>query len=343
MNNQINLKELFVGYDKDVPIIIHNYPDPDCIGSALAVHHVLKSNGIKAGSIYYSGEISHPQNKSMLTLLNISMVNIESNPPENDSKAVLIDTNNIGEGSNQPYIKPDQIEIMAVIDHHKGKSPKNAKIDNRNVGACSSILWEYLKDLNYDFTTEEGELLATALILGIITDTNQLTSDNIADLDFDAYRDLLKHINRQKLVQLINYPLPSYLFELRQKAFLEENYKLDDATLVSGLGIITPAKRDAIPIIADEFLRMTGVTTSIVFAVIENKIDISVRSKNITLDVDAFVKTVFKNGGGKMGSGRAIIPLDFFYVDDNDLINNEVWNIAKKIVMTKVFQNVKGS
>lgn len=339
----INFKKLFEGYEEEIPIIVHNYPDPDCISSAYAMSCILKHIGLKQGPIYFSGEVSHPQNKSMTTLLNISISNIDTMNKNAKLKGILIDTNNIGEGSNQKSIDENDIDIVAVIDHHKGKNPKGAEVDKRNVGACASILWDYLRDLEYNYSGEEGETIATALLLGIFTDTNQLTSDNINELDFEAYRELLKYVNKQKLVQLINYPLPQYLFELRQRAYLEENYRIDESTLVSGLGIITPAKRDAIPIIADEFLRMNGVTTSIVFAIIENTIDISVRSKNITIDVGDFVKSVFGCGGGKMRAGRAQIPLNFFYIEDNEKINEDVWKIAKKIIMAKVFNKVKGS
>lgn len=336
----INFGEV-LSADKETHVIVHNFPDPDAISSAMGIIHLMKVLGKKTGLIYYSGEISHPQNKSMITLLNANLIDFTENPCPKESNAILVDMNNIGEGSNQTEIDHNHFNIIAVIDHHKGKHPKNALVDYRPVGACASIIWEYLKDLKFDFSTDDGNL-ATALVTGIATDTNFLLNDNTDILDFQAYQDLVKYADKQKLKSIMNYPLPTYLFELRQKAFLEENQMIIESTIVAGIGIIKVSKRDALPIIADELLRMNGISTSIVFAIIEDCIDISVRSNNITLDVGNFLQDVFDHGGGKQGAGRAKIPLGFFTLNGNDEINNDVWQIVKKIVISKVQSNVKG-
>lgn len=328
--------------EKDTHVIIHNFPDPDAISSAMGAIQLIKTLGFKAGSIYYTGEISHPQTKSMVTLLNANLVDYEDEPFEPGSNVVLVDTNNVGEGSNQTLINPKNVNVLAVIDHHKGKHPKDAKVDSRTVGSTASIICEYLKSSNYDFDSDDGKVLATALVAGIFTDTSSLMSDNIANLDFEAYQFLLKKVDKQKLKSIMEYPLPSYLFDLRQKAFLKENQIIEESAIVAGIGIINPSKRDALPIIADELLRMNGISTSIVFAIIDDNIDISVRSSDITLDVSKFVQSVFGSGGGKQGAGRAIIPLGFFSMNGNDEINNDIWEVAKKMVMHKAINNVKG-
>lgn len=335
--SRIDFKGVLGDYDKEIHVIVHSYPDPDAISSALGIHHYLAALGYKVGNIYYSGEVSHPQNMAMLNILNLKMVDYDEHPFELGIKAILVDTSNIGPDSNQQSIDPKTVEIVAVVDHHRGKNPKCAKIDSREVGSCASIVWEYLNSVQYDFSTDEGSNLATSIVLGISTDTNFLTSENVTDLDFEAYKQVLNFINRQKFTQIMEYPLPVYLFELRQKAFLNENYKIEKSTLVSGLGVISPSKRDAIPIIAEEFIRMPGVTTSVVFAIIGDYISISIRSKNVTLDIDEFIKKVFGTGGGKRGSGGAKISLGFFYIENSESIIEEVWGITKKIIFSKIF------
>jgi len=345
---KIDFKELLGTHQDEIIFIIHNMPDPDAMSSALGMRSLISFLGYKVGKIYYTGEISHPQNRSMLTLLNIdSMVNYDTAIFEEKHKAVLLDTNNIGPGTNQADIPPSTVDLVAVIDHHKGSNPKGVSVDTRPVGACASIVWEYLSDSEFDFDTEEGKTVATALIVGIVTDTDSLMSDNISDLDFRAYQDLLNHVDRQKMNGIMRYPLPSYLFELRQRAFQEENKTLEDSSIVSGLGVITQTKRDALPIIADEFLRMTGVTTAVVFAIIKDEvleyIDICVRSKNQTVDVGEFLQKSFGTGGGKRGAGRAKINLDFFSTNGDDALGNEIWSLVYKIVKKKIFDNMKGS
>jgi len=329
--------------DKPIHIMLHNYPDPDAISSAMGIAQVLKSHGHNVGNIYYTGEVSHPQNKTMLTLLGANMINF-NDEPVSDCNVVVVDTNGLGEGTNQTQIDPKEhkLNIIAVIDHHKGKHPVGAETDVRLVGACASIVWEYLNDVKYDFTSENGIALATALVTGIFTDTQSLQSDNIADLDFRAYQALLQYVDKQKLKSIMNYPLPSYLFELRQKAFMEENQQVTESMIVSGIGIIRGAKRDALPIIADELLRMSGIQTAVVFAIIDENIDISIRSNDITVDVGKFANSVFGTGGGKQGAGRSVIPLGFFQMNGNEELNVRIWDVTKDLIFHKVRANVKG-
>jgi len=346
MFTRIDFKELLGEESKEIPIIIHNMPDPDAISSAMGIRTVLQYNGYKAGPVLYSGEVSHPQNRSMLTLLNLDFIlNISDYEFAKGAKAVLVDTNNVGIDSNQQAINATDVKIVAVVDHHKGKHPKGAKVDSRYVGACASIVWDYLASIKYDFSSEDGKILATALVTGISTDTDTLMSDNVSDLDFQAFQALKPHVDKLKLMGIMRYPLPPYLFELRQKAFQDDNKCMEESTMVSGIGIIAQAKRDALPIIADEFLRMTGVTTAVVFAIVKDEeeyIDICVRSKNQTVDVGGFLQKVFGTGGGKQGAGRARIPLGFFSTNGNTGVNDEIWSLVNKLVHKKVFADVKG-
>jgi len=337
----INFGEI-LSADKETHVVVHNFPDPDAISSAMGIVQLIKHLGFKPGNIYYTGEISHPQNKSMVTLLNANLLCYEDDPFEDGSEVILVDTNNIGEESNQMLIDPKNVKILAVIDHHKGKHPKGAKIDYRPVGSSAAIVWEYLKKAKFDFDSEEGKILSTALVTGIFTDTQSLMSDNISNLDFEAYQFLLHKVDKQKLKSIMNFPLPTYLFELRQRAFLKENQRVDESVIIAGIGIINASKRDALPIIADELLRMNGISTSIVFAIVDENIDISVRSSDVTLDVGPFVQSVFHSGGGKQGAARATIPLGFFSMNGNDELNSDIWEVAKKMVMNKVITAVKG-
>jgi nanoRNase/pAp phosphatase (c-di-AMP/oligoRNAs hydrolase) len=323
-------------------ILIHNFPDPDAISSALGISQYVKMMFGKSLNIYYTGEISHPQNKSMLTLLNINLYNYEETPLEKNAKVALVDTNNVGEGSNQPVVEPENVQVTVVIDHHKGNHPKGAKVDCRYVGATASIIWDYLREAKYNYEGDEGELLATALVVGITTDTDSLLSDNTTDIDFQAYQDLRGKADKQKLNSIMKYPLPPYLFDLRHRAFLDENRRIEEGTVVSGIGVISPTKRDALPIIAEEFLRMSGITTTIVFAVIDDYVDISVRSKDITCDVGPFLQKVFNAGGGKRGEGGARIPLGYLKMDGSQEYNDKLWELIKETTFSKVFSRVKG-
>ena len=328
---------------QEVAIITHDFPDPDAVASALGMSTVLRQIGVKPGPIYYTGEVSHPQNKVMVNLLNISMINYEKDPLENGAPCILVDLNDIGNNTNQTRIKRQEVSIKAVVDHHKARYPKGIPVDSRPIGSTAAIIWEYLKQLNFDFDTEEGKFLAKALLIGIKVDTQDLLSDNTSKLDSDAYEELRQHVDKQKLISILNYPLPEHFFDLRQIANMEENKHFENSTLIAGVGIIAPAKRDALPVIADEFLRMSSVQTSVIFGIIEDYVDISVRSNNISIDVGEFLQSIFKTGGGKKGAGRAKIPLGFIAPDGLPAeIKDEIWNVVKKVVMNRVVKNIKG-
>ena len=74
------LKEVITSnLDKNrVAIFMHDCPDPDSIASSLGMDRLLKewNSDIKCQYLY-SGEISHSQNKTLINVLNISLVNIE--------------------------------------------------------------------------------------------------------------------------------------------------------------------------------------------------------------------------------------------------------------------------
>lgn len=336
---------------KEVHVVIHAFPDPDSISSALGIIQILKMSDIKTGGIYYTGEISHPMNRALVTLLNITLIDYEKEPFEKGNDVIVVDCNGLGKDSNQQAITYNDANVIAIIDHHKGKNDKNIKIDYRNVGSCASIIWCYLNNLNFDFNSnEETKILATALAIGIFTDTSSLTSNNIADLDFLAYQNIINCVDRKKFTNIINFDYPSYLFELRQLAFTESNQEIHNSTIITGIGIINSLKRDAIPVIADELLRMSGITTSIVFAIVKSGddgfLDISIRSKDSAIDASQIAKLLLmsagsdSSGGGKIDSSRVMIPLNFF-INDNEEINNTLWTLIKKLIFNKLGKMVK--
>jgi len=76
----VNIKES-IGYikqckidneEKVIRIHTHVNPDPDAIGSAMGIQLILKDAGLDS-VVCYSGEVSHPQNKTILNVLDISM------------------------------------------------------------------------------------------------------------------------------------------------------------------------------------------------------------------------------------------------------------------------------
>jgi nanoRNase/pAp phosphatase (c-di-AMP/oligoRNAs hydrolase) len=325
-----------------VAIVLHENPDPDCMGAAYGMQRLLKhwNQEIKC-VVIYSGEISHPQNKTMVNVLNLQMSDRQDIPPLTQSSAnafVVLDTTPERCGLSG-------IECLLTVDHHKGDTKKSKLKDIRLIGSTSSIIWSYLQQagVTLNKNKDEDSDVATALVVGIKTDTTDLASENVSDLDFEAYRALVGSINQRKLAVILKYPLPPYHFELRSRLDQEGNTKLDAGIFIGGIGYIAPSKRDALPTIADERSRVEGTDTAFIFAIVGENIEVSVRSNGFSVDVNDIIQNIFgkEHGGGKMGAGAAKIPMNFLSVDkDSEEIQEKMWIAIREKLMAMISEEM---
>jgi len=335
--------EFFSGRNEDqkVCIVLQHTPDPDAIGSALALEWLLEVRHGLQSDICYSGQVSHPQNQTEINVLDIRLKHIDDFKTEFD------------EGGYSTFVTVDSVpqntgfdcidEWHAVFDHHQFEMDLPVT-DIRATGSCSSILWDYLNHFEMDFTTERGSMVATALLFGVVNDTHNLLTENVCVLDLEAHSHLIQYIDRKKFHNIINHPLPPYLFDLR--ALAAANMVCEASILISYLGILPSKRRDALPIIADEFLRMEGVETVVVFCMIEGAIEASVRSRNSSVNVHQFCQKVFgpKKAGGKQGAGGAKVPVGFLYASDDDVADQEkLSEFIKGTVTKRIIRHLSGA
>jgi len=339
-------KEAIISSKKErVAIVMHENPDPDSIGSAVGLERVLQSwNPDIRCTFVYSGEISHAQNKTMVNVLNIPLTDIDEIENFKDEFDIYITVD----------VLPDRcldkdIECLMAIDHHRADTKRATITDIRPVGATSSIIWEYMQTEGIQFkkSDEKDAVIATALLMGIKTDTSDLVTDNLTDLDFRAYRDLLEHVNQRHLSAIISYPIPPHFFELRSNLDQEENIKSDGGVFVGGVGYISQSKRDVLPALAEERARVEGIDTAFVFGIVGDNIEVSVRSVGLSVDVNALCQSIFgkQYSGGKMGAGASKIPLGFMAPDSNTPpdVRDKIWVAVKSRIIDKIFHIVKGN
>ena len=305
-NNKEQMNEIFNGLDSEstVAILVHPSPDPDCLGAAAGMIVLLKEKYNLNAKIFHFGEVSHPQNKTFKNVLHIALSDGNDFNSDDVSAVIVLDTDLEGSG-----FKSDKLQSADIrIDHHQMDRGNNITFkDVRLVGSTCAIIWDYLKafEINLDEYKDE----ATAMVLGIKTDTLDFTSVTTSELDMEAYRSLLPYINKESMAKVIKYPLPKIMFETEARAFREKEIR--NTTLVSFVGDVTPHNRDLIPTIADRFSRIDGVSTAVIIGLIDNHLIVSVRSDDARVDVhDLCVNTFGKeNAGGKEGSGGARFPL----------------------------------
>lgn len=299
--------------------------DPDGLASQAGMVSLIEKWGGKAIS-FYRGTFNRPQNKSIRQILNLNPLPEKEFKP-NDGWSCIISVD--GNASTCP-IQPD-----FIIDHHESQGEAKVGSDTRPIGATSSIIWEYLTESKFDFSNEEGRRISTLLALGIKTDTKDGAAETTSDLDYEALCFCLKNKEQKAYSQIINCPKPVYYNDLFVHGW--NNKTVEGPVVVAGLGNIPEARSGAISEIASQFSETEGVSTAIVFAMVDGAIDISVRSSNPSLDVDEFVKMCFGQGGGKPGSGRARITTTLFQnLPDN--LSVKLFETINEIVKHKALQ-----
>jgi len=320
--------------NKKVAIWMHESPDPDAIGSALGLGWIFKKKLNMSYDIFYNGTISHPENRSLINVLNLSFNDISEyyNNKKEYAYTCIVDGTEKNIGS--------ELEADVIIDHHKVKlkEDKYKFVLNSPVGACCSLIFKLIKEEKLEFTADDI-VPSTALLFGIIKDTNYFLSDNVTDLDFEAFSYFREYANLSSVQEIRSYPIPSYMFEYEVIASHETNKVETNGSIISFLGQISQQRRDVLPYLADRLMRKEATDTTIILAIIDNHLECSIRSKKVSLDVNEFVHKIFgeEYSGGKRGAGGAKVPLGFFKIpeDDNDL-REEIILTTKNMVISKI-------
>lgn len=330
---------------KRIAIFTHAFPDPDAIGSIMSMNwflHKLYPDVEITG--FFDGSISHPQNVAMMSLLNPNIRPITEYTNDNFDFRILVDTvpAHAGVGGNQ-------VSFNIVVDHHK-EIPNggfNGVFINEHTGSCCGMIYNLIKNSNILFNedVDEDSNVATALLVGVITDTENLMSDDTGEHEFKAYEDLFKFRNTDALKRIIKFKLPISWSTIRGRAALDHEIK--DGVAVVGLGMLEDKQRDVIAYVADDISRLDGVETSVVYAVFNgNRIEGSVRSSNASVDVPALSKKLAGKsgcGGGKASKGSYSIPLTGVDCDDQDSedVKKSLWELINTKERSKIFRTSK--
>jgi nanoRNase/pAp phosphatase (c-di-AMP/oligoRNAs hydrolase) len=223
------------------------------------------------------------------------------------------------------------------IDHHDMR-PSEALVleDIRPVGSTCSLVWEYLCQAEIDLSSHAD--VVTALVLGIKTDTLEFSADTTSDLDYEAFRSLIPHVDRLKMAKLTKYVLPQSLFEHESRAY--NNHIIKNSVLVTSIGRISALRRDDIPMIADRFSRMDAISTVVVLGFIEDYMVASIRSQDSRVNVYDLCCALFGKDfcGAKAGSGGAKVPLGMMSkMISGDELKNAVEKSMLEHIAAKLF------
>lgn len=313
---------------REIMIICHNNPDPDCLASALALGRIAADAGIDERSILYSGDISHQQNRAFVNLLDIDLEQFDAATVDNRSAdSLLAFVDHAVPGANNHVPAGTSVDI--VIDHHPAEDIAARFVDHREAsGATATILTEYVRELEMELDTT----LATALMFAIRRETlGFLRGTTRGEYDAAAY--LHDHTDRDLLRQLTTPSVTGATVDAIATAI--RNRLTRGAVLISHVG--RTSERDALPQAADYLATLEGVETAIVFGIVEESIQLSARSTDSRVHIGNALHEAFEDvgsAGGHQEMAGGEIPLGIFadYTTDDD----QLLSIVTKVITARL-------
>lgn len=320
-------------------IFSHKCPDPDAISSMMAMSWMLKKVYDLDSTMYYDGEVSHPQNGTMVNLLSPDLKKIDDYQDNSHCIHILVDTvpSYAGVGNRSDL----RARFDVVIDHHRDM-PNNFHgiLIHRKAGSCAAIVFDIMETLvpKEKWLDDEIDLdtkLATAMIAGIMTDTHFMLADDCTEMERHAFNQLFEYRNSNYLNQIVFFKRRKFWVDRKAHAISEAEID-EEGYAVVGLGLIPEKERDLIADMAEEMVSWASVETAVAFGVVGgDRIEGSVRSLNASLSVSDFCKKLggqHGSGGGKQGKGAYQLPLAGFSIDDDEDEQDaqEAWESIKK-------------
>ena len=280
-----------------VAILLQDDPDPDAIGSGLALRQVLGRNKQTAPLVTF-GRVTRPENIAMVKLLEIEMERVTTRDLQKFDRVAVVDL-------QPPHLAHPPAEIDLVIDHHPEQFNYRSRIKDirPGYGATSSILLEYLRCAEATI----GTRLATAMLYGIKSDTFLLTR-GANEWDVEAFSYLYPMAN-QNLMRRIERPeLPPAALDALSVA-LKHRRVIEKVAFVH-LGRVE--RDDLIPQIADFSLQFEGIEWAYVSGIFDTNYIVSVRNVGYVRAAGRIMKDAFGDigsAGGHASMAKAIIPL----------------------------------
>lgn len=291
------LRRFYQQFANSDQVLILINADPDAIASAMAVKRLLwrRVAGITIGHI---NVLQRPDNLTMIRLLGVRLVHLDSIDPTRYSRMVLVDS------------QPDHNEALdrftydAVIDHHPDSRPKGGHVDIRpQYGATASMMTEYLRAAKI----KPSRKLATALFHAIKVDTSNFERETLME-DVIAFQYLFRYANIPLARRIEQADLKLDYLTFFRKAIQSRRFR--KGKMFAYLGPVPHP--DICVLIADFFMRVEAVAWSIVAGRYGNHIVVILRNDGIRKDAGHLAQSSFGefgSAGGHKTMARAELAL----------------------------------
>ena len=256
---------------KRILVTCHRHPDPDALGSGLALTYLLAMSLPEAKvEMAVKGSLGGGINAAFTRHARLNLAQwdderlLDRERPDAYDAVVLCDVQ-----PAFPYSPlPDGLERLglafptAIIDHHRarGRRPSAAFVDIRtDVGATASIIFSYFMELDVEVPPD----IAATLLYAVESDLAGAAGEP-SELDNVALSNLMLVADMKRLYRMRHVPLPQHYFISYANALL--NAMVYENLLVTHLDLIEFLEKPAV--IADFLLRLEGADWCLVTALV---------------------------------------------------------------------------
>jgi nanoRNase/pAp phosphatase (c-di-AMP/oligoRNAs hydrolase) len=324
------LAEVIGETERRMAILIHRGPDPDSIASAAALRAIADHHDV-AADIIYEGDIGHHENRAFVNLLGLELTSRDDVSFDDYDTFALVDYSKTGEPDQEEHDLP---AIDVLIDHYEPELDIDAAFSDvrPNFSATSTILTKYVQEFDLGLSQE----VATALLYGIRAETLDFKRDTTpADLTAAAY--LYPFADHDTLEQVESPSMSPETLDVLAEAI--RNREVRGSHLVSNAGFVRD--RDALAQAAQQLLNLEGITTTAVFAIADDTIYLSARSKDIRMNIGNVLDEAFADSGdagGHSTDASVEIPLGIFTGIETSEDNREtLLELTEQAVKKKLF------
>jgi nanoRNase/pAp phosphatase (c-di-AMP/oligoRNAs hydrolase) len=288
---------------KDAPdevfIQPHNVPDPDAIASSLGLYYLLSQRGIKKLAIVYDQEIEKANSLRMLEMFNVPVVKAAAaHTLGKEDWAVLVDAQ-----KGNANITDLPTEEIAAIDHHEYKGNMGYRFEDirPDVGSCSAIIADWFFENNI----EPPKVIATALLYGILMDTDNLTRGT-SNFDINIFSRLYSLSDINMIVDLKRNDISIKDLDLYAEAFKTVEIYEELAFLC-----LKNVNDSLLGAASDIVVSVNGINIVVAFVVREKGVKLSVRSVSKKIKANDLVRFIVEGcgvGGGHDNMAGGFIP-----------------------------------
>jgi nanoRNase/pAp phosphatase (c-di-AMP/oligoRNAs hydrolase) len=293
--------------ERKVCIQPHNIPDPDAIASSFALKSLLSIFHIES-TIIYVDLIEKANSKSMVEMFFVPLeLKGKGFVSHSDDFVIMVDTQ-LG-NSNVTDLGSTK---LAVIDHHQELETSGYLFDDirSDMGACSSIIALYYQEMDIVPSLD----VATALVYGIMTDTDNLTRNN-NNLDADMFYWLNKYADSNRIKHL-------RMNEIGKDDIYAYAKALQNIEIYGNIGFIhiEDCNDSLLGTISDMVYTIEGVSIVISYAKRLDGIKFSIRSGLKNIQANALVKYILNDKG--VGGGHDEMAGGFIVKEQMDFLKN---------------------